>query len=275
MESATRHTLKDGEQSVTIAPARGGLITSLILGGQEVLYMDEATFSDASRSVRGGIPILFPNAGAAGSAFPGLPSHGFARRSDAWTYTASTSSFTEILNTSSDTRAFFPHDFVLEVRGSLSRNRLVLSHIVSNPAQTALPIALGLHPYFPVRHADKTSIHFEGFPLVNEGRDVDGVACDVTGKNIESCADLWTNGGTVSVSNPKVPVHLVLPGLGTLMLEAGRGYDHFWIWSEGQRDFICVEPVMRNESGLTADPCILPPNASLELSFSIALDSEA
>ena len=46
-----------------LAPARGGLVTRARIGGVELLYLDDATFHDTGKNVRGGIPICFPIAG--------------------------------------------------------------------------------------------------------------------------------------------------------------------------------------------------------------------
>ena len=42
---------------------RGGIITSLKIGGKEILYFNKEIFDHKDLNVRGGIPILFPNAG--------------------------------------------------------------------------------------------------------------------------------------------------------------------------------------------------------------------
>ena len=46
-----------------IVPERGGLITSWVCNNQEILYFDQLRFGDLSKSVRGGMPILFPICG--------------------------------------------------------------------------------------------------------------------------------------------------------------------------------------------------------------------
>lgn len=44
------------ETSATLAPWRGALVTSFKVRGQEVLYLDQETFEDPQKNVRGGIP---------------------------------------------------------------------------------------------------------------------------------------------------------------------------------------------------------------------------
>src|SRR5262245_29423566 len=55
--------LSHGEVSAAIVPARGAIVTSLKVGGKDVLYCDRTTLDDPTKNVRGGIPILFPYSG--------------------------------------------------------------------------------------------------------------------------------------------------------------------------------------------------------------------
>ena len=79
---------EDSGDYLRIVPERGGLITSWKCNGREILYFDQIRFGDRSKSVRGGIPVLFPICGD----LPGnqisfentkycLKQHGFARDS--------------------------------------------------------------------------------------------------------------------------------------------------------------------------------------------------
>ena len=46
-----------------IIPERGGLVSGWCCGGREILYFDQDRYADPSRSIRGGIPVLFPICG--------------------------------------------------------------------------------------------------------------------------------------------------------------------------------------------------------------------
>jgi len=79
-------TIKLFNGEVSYSPERGGIITSIKIGDKEILYMDESTFNDKGANVKGGIPVLFPNAGAIPDEikteeFANLKQHGFARES--------------------------------------------------------------------------------------------------------------------------------------------------------------------------------------------------
>ncbi len=53
----------DQNNYIKFCPQRGGVITNWISDGKEILYFDEKRFIDKTKSIRGGIPILFPICG--------------------------------------------------------------------------------------------------------------------------------------------------------------------------------------------------------------------
>ena len=53
----------DEKNYIKFCPKRGGLITNWVSEGKEILYFDEKRFIDKTKSIRGGIPILFPICG--------------------------------------------------------------------------------------------------------------------------------------------------------------------------------------------------------------------
>src|SRR4051812_28164449 len=81
-------TLRTGGTTVTLLPDRGAIVTSVVVGGAELLYLEPDTIGSPTGAIRGGVPLLFPFAGeladgrllASGTE---LPRHGFARRK-AW-----------------------------------------------------------------------------------------------------------------------------------------------------------------------------------------------
>ena len=50
----------DSGDRLRLVPERGGLIAGWRCQGRELLYLDEARFTDPTLSVRGGMPVLFP-----------------------------------------------------------------------------------------------------------------------------------------------------------------------------------------------------------------------
>ena len=53
----------DKNNYIKFCPERGGVITNWVSDGNEILYFDEKRFMDKTKSIRGGIPILFPICG--------------------------------------------------------------------------------------------------------------------------------------------------------------------------------------------------------------------
>jgi len=236
---------------VSVCPERGGIITSLVLHDTEILYLDKETLQDKEVNVRGGIPILFPNAGKVESVeFPNLKQHGFARDSIDWDFKKTEDGFVEILTSGEETKKLFPYNFELSVKGKFEDNgSFTLEQKVENlEEEKILPISMGLHPYFKVQNHEKKNIkfNFEG------------------GKSIEEQSGKWMNGEYICIDNPKVKdpstiMKVIIPGLGTLIIDASPEYQKIWIWSLPGKDFICIEPVMRDVGGLVNDPEILKP----------------
>src|SRR5689334_3644577 len=56
--------LAEGRNKAEIVPERGAIVTRLTVDGRDVLFMDYDTLADPTKSIRGGVPVLFPFAGA-------------------------------------------------------------------------------------------------------------------------------------------------------------------------------------------------------------------
>jgi galactose mutarotase-like enzyme len=254
------------QSTLTYCPARGGIVTSLKLHGMELLYLDETTFNDPTKNVRGGIPQLFPNAGPIeDERFPGLKSHGFARLSSGWTTTRDVSgrSFYETLIANEDARQVYPYECEYTFQGQFELDGSVTftQRVKNLESVRLLPISFGLHPYFKVPHALKDQIRFD-FPGGNE---------------IEAQVADWSQDKTLSLANPHLKhpekdLRVVIPQLGTLILNASAEYQRFWIWSLPERDFVCIEPVMRDVGGLIANPKWLKPHETFSAHLTIRLE---
>ena len=53
----------DEKNYINFCPKRGCILTNWVSDGKEILYFDEKRFIDKTKSIRGGIPILFPICG--------------------------------------------------------------------------------------------------------------------------------------------------------------------------------------------------------------------
>ena len=250
---------------VYYCPERGEIITSIKLGGKEILYLDEETFNNINTNVKGGIPILFPNAGpiTENHEFPNLAQHGFARNSK-WQNEKVKNGFKGVLLSNEETKKMYPYDFKLSVLGSFEEDGLFTfrQEVENKEENRELSLSMGLHPYFKVPNNEKNNIkfNFEG------------------GRFIEEQVEIWANGGAISVDNPKTKdpnaiMEVIIPSLGSLIIDASGEYQKIWIWSMKGRDFVCVEPVMRNANGLVDDPERVKPRETFSAKVNFKLNT--
>lgn len=256
-----------GGGEVSFCPKRGGIITSLKLGGTEILYFDEETFKDPTKSVRGGIPIMFPNAGFINSLdFPGLKQHGYARTSSQWEVEQLERGlgFSEELSADDNTKQVYPYNTKLRIQGKFENNNsfTILQEVKNLELEKEAPVAMGLHPYFKVPHEEKQNIKF-----LFKGGDY-----------IKDNIDKWANGEPISINNPKMDdpkasLRIVIPSIGTLIMDVSPEYKKIWVWSLPDKDFVCIEPVMRDVGGLVKDPEMVAPGQTLSAKVNFRLEN--
>ena len=243
---------------------RGGIFTSIKFKGKEILYLDEETFQNKELSVKGGVPNLFPNAGPIPEEMKtddlkNLKQHGFARNL-IWKVQKGLNNIRETLASTKETKEIYPYDFELIIDGCFEDNgSFTISQFVKNlEKEKEMPISSGLHPYFKVPDEEKKNIkfNFEG------------------GKEVEEQIGKWEKGEAVSIPNPGVPIEVTIPGTGTLVFNISKEYERIWIWSMEGKDFICVEPVMRDVGSIVSDPVKIKPEETHSSSFNIYLKEE-
>lgn len=263
--------LVDGSSVVEIAPARGGMVTRFAASGREVFYLDEATFRDETKNVRGGNPVLFPSPGPlANERFTwrgrsgSMKQHGFARNR-AWTAVDEDArTLTLELRSDDATRAQFPFDFVVRMRHELTGTRLRLTQRIQNTGDGPLPFAFGFHPYFAVSDKAKASVP------TNAKRAFD----NVTKREVDVA-------GPIDLTQKEVDLHLFDHGATEATLELGDGrrvvlraspeYHRWVIWTLAGKDFVCLEPWTAGGDALNRDGDVLvvAPGESRELFFEI------
>ncbi len=265
----------DKNNYIKFCPERGGVITNWVSDGNEILYFDETRFMDKTKSIRGGIPILFPICGnlntsssVFGDGYLQLPQHGFARDLQ-WQY-----SFNEnenllclSLNASKKTKKYYPFDFELKIEVTLKINSLEFEITIQNKTDFAMPINFGLHPYFNV--SDFKNLEFVDNPL--------------------NCQDQERN----TINNTLDELNKINLGVDLLMYTSGRSsfrdkifkrkvilnhpypFDLVVIWSDPPRRMICLEPWTspRNSFVDGFRNIMILPNDSKRLNASIQIKS--
>lgn len=248
----------------SFCPERGGIITSIKLQGKEILYLDEETFKNKDVNVKGGIPVLFPNAGPIPDELKtdelgNLKQHGFARDSK-FSQEKTQSGFKEKLTSSDETRKVYPYDFDFELEGVFEKDGsfTIIQRVENLEKDKEMPISSGLHPYFNVQSEEKKNIkfNFEG------------------GKLVEEQIEKWANGKAVSIPNPNTPIEIYIPNTGILRFTFSKEFKRIWIWSQEGKDFVCVEPVMRDKGGIISDPEKVKPSDKHISTINILLKKE-
>ena len=161
----------DQNNYIKFCPKRGGVITNWVSDGNEILYFDEKRFIDNTKSIRGGIPILYPICGSInasssifGKDYLQLMQHGFARDLH-WQYffNDNDKSLCLFLNESQTTKKYYPFNFELRIEVTLKIYCLEFEITIHNKTDITMPINFGMHPYFNV--SDFKNLDFIENPL--------------------------------------------------------------------------------------------------------------
>ena len=264
----------DQNNYIKFCPERGGIITNWVSDGKEILYFDEKRFMDKTKSIRGGIPILFPICGKLntsssvfGKDYLQLKQHGFARDVE-WQYCLSDNekSLYLFLNESNKTKKYYPFEFQLKIEITLKVNCLEFQIIIQNKTEFVMPINFGLHPYFNI--SDLKNIDFIDYPLncQNQFRNtLSNTLYEL--KNINSGVDLlmFTSGKSSfrdRILNRQITLNHPYP------------FNIGVIWSEPPRRMICLEPWTspRNSFVDGFRNIMIPSNDSQKIKFSIQIE---
>ena len=225
-----------------VIPERGGLVSAWTCGGQERLYFDAERFADPSKSIRGGIPVLFPICGN----LPGdrlevdgvahtLRQHGFARDLP-WTLEAlddQTGIRLRLVSTPETLKAY-PFHFRVDMELRALAQALEIRTTIENHSAQPMPFSFGLHPYFLV--SDLTRTRLIGLPdrCLNHLE----MAPAATQKQLARLAD-----GVDFLCQPQGPVTLVDDVSGSqLQLQHQAPLDLTVVWTEPPRSMVCLEP---------------------------------
>ena len=230
-----------------LAPTRGGLCTSLVLGGREVFYLDPATLADPTANVRGGAPVLFPSPGKlTGDAWQrdehkgSMRQHGFARNL-AWEVGASDTSEAAsqklILRSTEDTRARYPWDFTAEYDYRLAESKLHIEMCFQNHGDLAMPFGAGFHPYFAVTQEEKATAVVETAATRvfdnAQKRELPFTGIDLTAAEVDyHLLDHGSSSSSLSIPSAGEVVHV----------RGSSDFTHWVVWTLGGKDFVCVEP---------------------------------
>ena len=232
----------DSGDSIRIVPERGGLITSWICNGREILYLDQVRFKNPLKSVRGGIPVLFPICGdLPNNKFIidkneySLKQHGFARDASWQLYVIEDQSGVLMrLNETQSTLNSYPFEFTLEMEIRLKINSLEILAKIINNSNKLMPFSFGLHPYFYIKDLNHVRIDGLTKECINQKKM----------KKSETSVELkqLSNGIDLIAGPTNSTVLLDLIDQVSLEMKSEEPFDLSVVWTDPPRQMVCLEP---------------------------------
>ncbi|MBD7964860.1 aldose epimerase [Fictibacillus norfolkensis] len=262
---------------VKVAPERGGIIFSYGVEGEELLYLNEETFYDTDKNVRGGIPILFPISGQLydgiyewdGTTYS-MNNHGFARNA-AWEVIDSEmegrASLTIKMTSNEQTKISYPFDFEVLFTYVLKKGKLTIHQEYMNMGNQPMPMYAGFHPYF------KTSEKHLSYET-DATRYFD--YNDHEEKEFKGSVDLGSLKEAIVLLDGSQPsISFNLPSLKkTVKINYIEPFKYIMLWTEADKEFVCVEPWMAktDEFKRKEELTMINENESLKTEISIQLE---
>ena len=225
-----------------IIPERGGIVSGWRCGEREVLYFDQERYADPAKSIRGGIPVLFPICGN----LPGdrlsvdgvdhtLAQHGFARNLPWQLQLLDDQTGVRLsLSNTDETLAAYPFAFLVEMEVRPVAMALEISTTIHNRSDKPMPFSFGLHPYFNVSDLGQTRFTGLAERCLNHLEMADAATADQLGRLPD---------GVDFLCRPAGPVSLIDDVTGAqLQLQHQEPMDLTVVWTEPPRQMVCLEP---------------------------------
>jgi galactose mutarotase-like enzyme len=234
---------EETQNRVTIAPARGALVTSFRVAERELLYLDPATLYDTTKNVRGGIPVLFPTPGKLeqdrwqwhGQSGE-LKQHGFARNLPFEVVEAHPERAEAVLRlrASPATLAVYPWEFSLELTFRLEGSCLGIASRIENASPRPMPCALGYHPYFQVADKARTKVAVQATRMFDNVKKIYApfAGFDLTAPEVDAHL----------LDNPRPSAALEFGDGGRLELRAASDFAIWVVWTVAGKEYVCLEP---------------------------------
>lgn len=265
--------------SVTFVPERGGIITSLILNGKEIMYFDRDLFEKDTTIRAGGFPILFPICGrlneggySINKKVHMMPTHGFARQLPWKVNKIDLEKGKVILNLTGnkETMKYYPFDFELEFSYTLTKNEFLIEQKYINNSDTDMPFYAGFHPFFSV--GDKSGLEFsinaENYYFYENGEEKKG-----------------KYRGKIDFNSPVDFVFILDEHYGNeysmyertkdqiLKISTSENFKFMVMWTVEGKDFVCLEPWMASPDSMNTkrDLKTIKPGRTIESWIKLAI----
>jgi galactose mutarotase-like enzyme len=245
-----------------IVEATSGQLVQWIHNGVGVFYQ-------GSSIRRSGVPILFPFANPLKDDIlivsgRRIGQHGFGRDFP-WQVTEQTdTSITLVLKSQDITqemREAYPFDFEAKIKLEVADNNLIYTLQITNHGKQQMPVAPGIHPYFPIKHEFKQNLiinNLQGF----DSRDIDW--------NKESNGYFYNFDDSVDI---KFMDDRIIS-----MQQAGlKDFENLVVWSQSlanlDHDFVCAEPFSRVTNAINDNPILIESGEVWESSICFAVET--
>ena len=256
-----------------IVPERGGIVTEWRCSDREVLYFDQERYADPTKSIRGGIPVLFPICGnLPGDVLPvngvehTLKQHGFARDLP-WQLKLleDQNGVVVSLSDTEDTRAAYPFAFLVEMEIRPVAQALEIHTTILNRSDSVMPFSFGLHPYFNISDLSQVDLAGLNERCLNHLEMAETDTRSQTSRLPEGVDFLCRPAGPVTLIDKTNGHHL--------QLQHQEPMDLTVIWTEPPRKMVCVEPWTGPRQALISGDrkLELQPGASYALSCRYAI----
>ena len=226
---------------INFCPSRGGIITNWVFNEDQILYFDQKRFLDKSKSIRGGIPILFPICGNLehksffGDDFLDLMQHGFARDQE-WNYDFNQSKNILSLTLSDNqiTRKYYPYFFELNIEITFSLEILIFNIEIFNKSNIKMPVSFGLHPYFNISNFDNVKFIDYSKCCLNQKNNNLATTENLLRNLVKGIDLLMYSSGKISFIDYGLKRKITLTN--------PSPFDISVIWSDPPRKMLCMEP---------------------------------
>lgn len=205
-------------------------------------------------------PVLFPTVGALKDdsyIFEGetykMPRHGFARRKIFDVKSSSENQVVFELNSDDETLKFYPFDFSLEIKYTLTENKLTVSYNVKNTSDKELYFSLGAHPGFAIdtknglKYDDYEIVfsddeNLEIHPLIDNLISKETQTIELENKTLPLTHELFSKDALVMTTMKSRELILKNNQNNYKVVFTFSNFPYFGIWAAKNADFVCLEP---------------------------------
>ena len=213
----------DGARA-TILVHGGQVVSWTPAGGEEQLYLSPDSRFGPGASIRGGVPVIFPQFAARGP----LPRHGLLR-TRAWQIDESLARARHAqavmrFAATDETRAIWPHEFTVELTVSISGRQIDIELAVINTGDAPFTFTAALHTY--LRTGDVLRAQLEGLQTVR-------YEDSLTGQWQQQWGDVTQVVGAIDRIYHEVGRGLTLREAGRRLAIAQSGFADAVVWNPG------------------------------------------